>query len=330
MSLPRRRRARRPRGLSLVAVVALLVVALGGGRGVAQETRVAVDGAFKRAVVEGRPYRLYVPRAVVDAPEEAPPLPLVVALHGCWQTPEDFATGTRLNEAAERRGLYVVYPAQGRRDHPSRCWNWYEPEHQLRDRRGGETAQILAIVERVRQEYRVAPDKIVVIGLSAGGFMAVNLACAAPDVVAGIGVVAGGAFRCGVGMDAALDCMRGLKGDAETSASLCLASMGARRARPLRASLWHGEDDVVVSPRNLDTLAAMLARVDGATAAPPEKTDVVTHTVYRDAGGQPVVESWLVHDMGHAWSGGDVRGTSTFPAGPDATTRILDFLLPGG
>jgi poly(hydroxyalkanoate) depolymerase family esterase len=313
-----------------VAVALLLVVAVAGTRARAQERRVVADGPFKRAVVEGRAYRLYVPRAVADAPDEAPALPLVVALHGCWQTPEDFATGTRLNEAAERRGLLVVYPMQGHADHPSRCWNWYEPDQQTRDRRGAEAAQILAIVAEVRREQRVDGERVVVIGLSAGGFMAVNLACAAPDVVAGIGVVAGGAFRCGVGPDAALDCMRGLKGDAETSASLCLAAMGARRSRPVRASVWHGEDDVVVNPVNLATLAGMLARVDGATAAPPEKTEAATRTVYRDAAGRALVETWLVHHMGHAWPGGDPRGTNTFPAGPDATTRILDFLLPDG
>jgi poly(3-hydroxybutyrate) depolymerase len=31
--------------------------------------------------------------------------------------------------------------------------------------------------------------------------------------------------------------------------------------------------------------------------------------------------------MGHAWSGGDQRGTHTFPSGPNATERMLDFLL---
>jgi hypothetical protein len=31
--------------------------------------------------------------------------------------------------------------------------------------------------------------------------------------------------------------------------------------------------------------------------------------------------------MGHAWSGGDVRGTHTYPPGPPATERMLEFLL---
>ena len=85
---------------------------------------VAGEPVIRRGSVEGRAYRLYVPTAVADVVGEAPPRPLVVALHGCWQTPEDFVTTTRLGRAAERRGVLVVAPAQGKRDHPSRCWNW--------------------------------------------------------------------------------------------------------------------------------------------------------------------------------------------------------------
>src|SRR2546426_2859746 len=75
-------------------------------------------GTFTSGRHEGRGYALFTPATPAAGP-------LVVALHGCWQTPEDFALGTRLNEAAERRALVVVYPAQTRRDNAYRCWNWF-------------------------------------------------------------------------------------------------------------------------------------------------------------------------------------------------------------
>src|SRR5207237_162931 len=54
-----------------------------------------------------RRYKLFIPSAY-----RGQPLPLVVMLHGCTQTPDDFATGTRMNLRAEERGCFVVYPAQ--------------------------------------------------------------------------------------------------------------------------------------------------------------------------------------------------------------------------
>jgi len=290
---------------ALTALVAALAVA-----GAA-----APAGTFARGTLEGRAYRLWVPTRL------APERPLVVALHGCWQTPEDFALGTRLNDAAERRGLVVVYPAQGRRGHPYRCWNWYEPTEQTAT--GVETAQILAIAGRVQAERGVREGRVLVIGFSAGAWMAVNVACAAPESVAGVGTLAGGPYRCAGGPEAAIQCMRGPVRDGARAATGCAG--GA--APGWRVSLWHGALDAVVSQANLSALEAMFGRVLGVSAGATTTDEGAVHAVYRNPRGVPVQETWLVPGMGHAWSGGDARGSHTFPAGPSATERMLDFLL---
>lgn len=281
----------------------------------------AAGGGFKEGAVGGRAYRLYVPERAA-----AEPLPLVIALHGCFQTPEDFALGTRLNDAAERRGLLVLYPAQRARDNASRCWNWFERAHQSRVG-GGEVAEILAVVEAIARGHPVAPGRTIALGLSAGGFMAVNLLCAAPDVVAGVGVAAGGPYRCGLGADGALLCLRGLGVDGAASAAACLAVSG-RRSLSVRASLWQGGLDTVVAPMLLTALETMFARLTGMASGTTERREGALYSLYHDAQGRPVVETWLVPGLGHGWSGGDPRGTHAVPHGPSATDRMLDFLLP--
>ena len=298
------------------APVILLVLGLGVLLLAASHAKDPKNDPFQRGMVGSRAYRLFVPDRV--------PRALVVALHGCWQTAEDFAAGTRLNEVAERRALLVVYPIQTARDNPSRCWNWFLPAHQSRTQ--GELAEILAVADDVAWRHSVRDQRMIALGFSAGAFMAVNLACVVPERLAGVGVASGGPYRCGVGVVGGLQCMRGFQVDGGASASACRESA---RGRPLpRASLWHGGLDSVVDPRDLDALASMFRQVLGAGPARTEQRDGATRSVWTDGQGREALEAWLVAGMSHAWSGGSARGTHTFPDGPDATERMLEFLLP--
>ena len=47
--------------------------------------------------------------------------------------------------------------------------------------------------------------------------------------------------------------------------------------------------------------------------------------VYSDASGNAVVEHWVVSGAGHAWSGGDSRGSFTDAKGPDASAEMIRF-----
>ena len=152
----------------------------------------------------GRSYDVYVPAGL----RRRTAAPLVVLLHGCGQTPAEFADATRFTATADRNGFLLVLPHQQSRHHPQRCWRWYEAAHQQRG--AGEPAVIAGIVAQVAAEetrWRVDQRRVYVAGLSAGGAMALTVAAAYPDVFAAVGVHSAPAYRSSTGPAQALAAM---------------------------------------------------------------------------------------------------------------------------
>ena len=131
-----------------------------------------------------RRYKLFIPQR-----HQGRQLPLLIMLHGCTQSPDDFARGTRMNQLAEEEGYCVAYPAQSARDNPSKCWNWFRPADQSRDR--GEPAIIAELTRHLVRAHRLDPARVYVAGLSAGAAMAIILARTYPDIYAAVGVHSG-------------------------------------------------------------------------------------------------------------------------------------------
>ena len=259
-----------------------------------------------------RPYKVYVP-----ASYRGEPVPLVVMLHGCSQSPDDFAAGTGMNDAAERLGCLVVYPGQPAQAQAQKCWKWFNEGDQQRDQ--GEPSLIAGITRKVMEDYAVDSRRVFVAGLSAGGAAAAIMGATYPELYAAIGVHSG--LACGSARDlsSALDVMKRGMGSAPSS----------YKGRTIPAIVFHGERDTTVSPLNGDDVVAQATAGAGLRRVMqprrPENGRECTRTVFVDATGQVVTEQWLIHGAGHAWSGGRAAGTYTDPQGPDATTEMLRF-----
>jgi poly(hydroxyalkanoate) depolymerase family esterase len=274
-------------------------------------------------------YKLYIPGSYCGQA-----LPLVVMLHGCTQTADDFAAGTRMNGIAEAHGCFVVYPEQPVAAHPARCWNWFRRGDQQRDQ--GEPSLIAGITRRVMRDYRVDSRRVYVAGLSAGAAAAAILGVSYPDLYAAIGVHSGLAYGAASDLPSAVAAMRQGEISAAWPAHGALGPDAEGRIVP--TIVFHGDQDVTVHPRNSAHVIAYWANTSTLRASVHRGRvpggHAYSRTVYRNATGKPILEQWDIHGGGHAWSGGSAVGTFTDPRGPDASREMIRFFFehphPGG
>jgi len=269
-----------------------------------------------------RPYKLYVPGSY-----HGQPVPLIVMLHGCTQSPDDFAAGTRMNAAAEAHACLVAYPGQIRSANMQKCWNWFNEADQRRD--AGEPSLIAGITREVMRDYAIDPARVYVAGLSAGGATAAIMGVAYPDLYAAISVHSG--LPCGAAhdMSSAFAAMqRGSEGGGHQPAG---SSRAGTQPRVLPTIVFHGERDSTVNPRNADAVVAQSGHGETLRTQAEEGRVPGGHawrrTQYAGADGRTVMEQWTVYGAGHAWFGGSPDGSYTDPRGPDATGETMRFFL---
>jgi poly(hydroxyalkanoate) depolymerase family esterase len=254
-------------------------------------------------------YKLYIPASRATAP-----MPLIVMLHGCTQSPDDFAAGTAMNALAEQHGFLVAYPEQTNAGNANKCWNWFRSEDQARGR--GEPALLAAVVKDILDQETVDPARVYVAGLSAGGAAAAILGASYPDVFAAVAVHSGLAVGAATSMPQAFSAMRA-------------GAKGAKLAQGVPTIVFHGLADATVSPAN-----GQAVYQQALPAAPKQRVPkritvnglAVQQTIQPSNGGSRA-ELWEIEGLGHAWSGGSPAGTYTSSAGPDASAEFLRFFM---
>jgi poly(hydroxyalkanoate) depolymerase family esterase len=257
-----------------------------------------------------RSYKLYIP-----ASHTGQASPLVVMLHGCTQHPDDFALGTGMNLLAEEYGCLVVYPAQSQQANASRCWNWFSAADQQRGH--GEPAIIAGLTEDIMARYEIDPKQVFVAGLSAGGAMAAIMGTLYPDLYAAVGVHSGLPFAAAHDLASA---MAAMKGDFRTQ---------HKPGKALPIIVFHGDRDTTVHPANgAELIKRRRCHPSEDTVVEPgavPEGHAYTRTVHRRPDGSIHAEHWVIHGSGHAWSGGDTRGSYTDGKGPNASREMMRF-----
>jgi poly(hydroxyalkanoate) depolymerase family esterase len=300
-------------------------------------TRVAgrfIDDSYENRVGR-RDYKLYIPTGYSGKG----PVPLIVILHGCVQTPEDLARGTRMNTYAEEKTFLVAYPKQSLEANRLSCWSWFSPEDQQRER--GEPSIIAGLTRHIMSQFAVDPDRLYVAGISAGGAMAAILGATYPDLYAAVGVHSGVEYAAAHNLPSALKATRFGGPDPRRKLYWPDPLPGVpRRFVPL--ILFHGDKDHMANRINAEQLAMQWALAHsgagkGAANGPGLHAKAIDgqvpggrafrKTLYCDHLGREVMEKWIIHQAGHAWAGGDSEVMFMDPLGPNASAEMVRFFL---
>jgi poly(hydroxyalkanoate) depolymerase family esterase len=312
-----------------IAVALLVAVAAGLLPGAATAATGTLTSADYSGSEGAQHYELYIPSTY----QAGTPVPLVVALHGCTQTADQFRLLTRWDALAEAKGFIVVFPQQDASANTFKCWNFFQDGSMHRS--AGDPARIAAVTSLIENTYNVDPHRVYAAGLSAGGAMASVMAATYPDYFAAIGVGSGCEYA------ATAACAGYKSADPAQAGRQAYTEMGPR-ARPMPFIAFQGDADTTVPPANADQLVQQWLLTDdladdgaanGSVQSAPAKTtfgfaaagESYTVRTYADNRKAELGTYWLVRGMKHAWSGGDPSQPFSDPSGPDETAAMYAF-----
>jgi poly(hydroxyalkanoate) depolymerase family esterase len=315
-------------GVAVALLVAAATALLPGAATAATGTLTSADYSGSEGAQH---YELYIPSTY----QAGTPVPLVVALHGCTQTADQFRLLTRWDALAEAKGFIVVFPQQDASANTFKCWNFFQDGSMHRS--AGDPARIAAVTSLIENTYNVDPHRVYAAGLSSGGAMASVMAATYPDYFAAIGIGSGCEYA------ATAACAGYRSADPAQAGRQAYKEMGAL-ARPMPFIAFQGDADTTVPPANADQLVQQWLLTDdladdgaanGSVPSAPANTTPGfapggrTYTVrtYSDNHKAELATYWVVGGMKHAWSGGDPSQLYSDPSGPDETAAMYAFFL---
>ena len=203
---------------------------------------------------------LYVPDSVPANPA------ILVGVHWCHGTAQDFYAGTQYASLADRYHFIVIYPSAVSSDG---CWDVHS-NASLTHGGGGDSAGIVSMVKYVEQHYGGDSNRVYVTGHSSGGMMTNVLLGAYPDVFKAGSAYAGVPFGCFAGTDSwNTACANGqITKTGQAWGDLVRAAYpGFTGTRP-PMQLWHGTNDETLNFANFGEEIKQWTNVAGVSATP--------------------------------------------------------------
>jgi feruloyl esterase len=248
-------------------------------------------------------------RMFVYVPGRLPRLaPLVVALHGCSQSAEEYDQGAGWSSLADRFGFAVLYPQQQPANNPKNCFSWFLPGDIARDQ--GEALSIRQMIEHAIATYGVDRRRVFVTGLSAGGAMASVMLATYPEVFAGGAIIAGLPYGCARSAQQAFDAMFTEQSPSAHALGDRVRAASTHRGPWPKISVWHGTADPIVKPSNAESIVSQWIDVHGLEAAfsYEKSSGSYTRKVWTDANGDALIEAFSVSGMAHGVPLGSAMG----------------------
>ena len=161
--------------------------------------------------------------------------------------------------------------------------------------------------------------------------MALITAYAYPELYSAAGIHSGIAYGAVGSIADALKVMHGGASDPASLPAVVVRTFGATRNFP--AIVFQGAADKSVNVVNSSQIVSQLLEL-----YKPTELRLLLESKSVGAGGyhstrrlygntRPLIEEWVVDELGHAWAGGSKEGTYADPNGPDASSEMLRFFL---
>lgn len=227
---------------------------------------------------------------------------LLIVLHGCTQAINAYSTA-RLEVAAEAHGMVIAVPDAMNKAGFS-CWSYWQGAVA---RNSGDYRNLIQLAQALSADTprQIDPDQIYLAGLSSGAAFAMQTACLAPDVFAGVASSAGPSI--GTSSSGAISTCESVS--PALFESRCRGYAGSAYQGHLStqiAVIAHGTSDTTVNTCYNEQNANGFARVYGVNATPGSTTlsegsrSAALHRWQDDR----VAMLWL-NGLAHAWSGGE-------------------------